>query len=240
MSSIGLCIPAFNEELELANVYQTYKDALLERGLDHEIFIINDASTDKTKLVSEQIAAGDNSVTVIHHKKKLGLGYAYKEGMYLTTKEYYMFTIAAITCEKKDIHLALDYIYKKDMVLFHMKNPEIRPYFRQKIMVIYTFLVNFLTGLNLHYYNDLVLCRTQCLKALDLRLDSHGFSAEAVVQLIIHYECSYVELGYISRYRRGKSSGLRWDKIVDVGTLLTQLFWEKYFSSGTRFSPKKK
>ncbi len=73
-----------------------------------------------------------------------------------------------------------------------------------------------------------------------MRLDSHGFQAEAVVQLIKHFQCSYEELGYELRYRRSKSSGLRWDKIVDGGTILWQLFLEKYFRLGGRFSYKEK
>jgi len=240
MSSVGFSILALNEELELEVVYQAHKDALVKQGLDHEIFIIDDASTDQTGPIADRIAERDPSVTVIHHKKTMGFGYGYKEGMRLTTKEYYMYAVGANLVEKEDIHLALDYVNKKDFIIFYIQNQKIKPYKRQKITNIFTFLLNFLTGLDLHYYNALYLCRTRCLRALDMRLNSHGFQAEAVVQLIKHFQCSYEELGYKLKYRRSKSSGLRWDKIVDGGTILWHLFLEKYFRLGGRFSYKEK
>ena len=78
MASIGFAILVLDEEIELEDTYQTHKDAFVERGLDHEIFIINDGSTDRTGFIADEIAARDPLVKVIHHKNTLGFGYGYK------------------------------------------------------------------------------------------------------------------------------------------------------------------
>ena len=51
MNSLSVIIPAYNEEKDILNSLNQNISILEETGIDYEIIIINDGSTDKTKIL---------------------------------------------------------------------------------------------------------------------------------------------------------------------------------------------
>ena len=87
MSSLTLIIPAYNEAADIKKSVETNLQILAKSGIDYEVVIINDGSTDETKKIIE-----DNFIThpklVFHSKENGGIGSAIKAGIAHSTKEY--------------------------------------------------------------------------------------------------------------------------------------------------------
>lgn len=85
---ISIVIPAYNEEKYIGKTLESVKKMNLKPGWDLEILVINGASTDKTKKVSEK--SGARVVDVLHK----GIGYARQEGIKHAKGEIIAFTDA--------------------------------------------------------------------------------------------------------------------------------------------------
>ncbi|MFH1055462.1 MAG: glycosyltransferase, partial [Candidatus Altiarchaeota archaeon] len=62
---ISVFIPAYEEESILACSVDRVSEAL--RGLEYEIFIVDDASTDSTPKISAQLAAADRRIRHVRY-----------------------------------------------------------------------------------------------------------------------------------------------------------------------------
>lgn len=229
--SIAVVILALNEAPTVRMSYTTYKNILRERQLDHEIFIVNDGSSDRTGEIADEISREDPLVKVLHHQKPLGMGFGYNEAYQLTEKEYFMFTGAYDADRKEDINAVMDQMGKTDVVLIYICNPEIRPFMRRALSSIFVKLTNLITGMNIKYYNGMQLCRTSCLKTIQIR-NKHTFSAEIAIKLIKKMGCSFVEIPILTKPRKvgRKSKAVSLKNVVDAIRFYLFLIYDLYFT----------
>ena len=89
--SLSVVIPAYNEEGNLDNlVKQTLEDAKKTTS-DFEIIVVNDGSSDKTRIVADLLAKTYDHVRVIHHKSNLGLALAWRTGIKACKKDIILY-----------------------------------------------------------------------------------------------------------------------------------------------------
>jgi len=79
--SISVVIPAFNEELRIADTIQKVYDYLQERYAAYEILVVDDGSTDATSKIVEALAKERNCLRLIRHSVNSGKGFAVKVGV---------------------------------------------------------------------------------------------------------------------------------------------------------------
>ena len=89
--SISVVMPAYNEEPSIIGALHVNIETFSSLGLDFEIIIINDASTDNTGEIGDQIARENPNVRCFHHPVNQGAGGAFKTGVSHATKEYIIF-----------------------------------------------------------------------------------------------------------------------------------------------------
>ena len=78
MPTISVLMPAYNEERTLEKaVIETMREL---RGLDYEIIIINDGSTDNTLKIAKELCELSKNVKLVSYSKNRGKGYALKKG----------------------------------------------------------------------------------------------------------------------------------------------------------------
>ncbi len=70
---ITVAIPAYNHAPFIAEAIES---ALSQKGVEVEVVIVDDASTDKTAIIAESFAARDNRVRVIRNHHNLGPSFA--------------------------------------------------------------------------------------------------------------------------------------------------------------------
>jgi glycosyltransferase involved in cell wall biosynthesis len=123
VDGITIFFPAYNEEMYVRRAVEAAREVvelMVQRGeiSDYEILIINDASTDNTASVAEELAAGDESVRVIHHEVNRGLGGAMKSGFAHATKEVILYSDIDLPFDMMELTKAYRFMryYEADIV----------------------------------------------------------------------------------------------------------------------------
>ena len=85
MDSLTIFFPAFNEEAYInraVEAAQEVGDCMVESKeiSTYEIVIVNDASTDNTGAIANELAAKNKKIRCLHHESNRGLGGAVKSG----------------------------------------------------------------------------------------------------------------------------------------------------------------
>lgn len=90
--SLAVFFPCYNEEDNIRQVYESAAKVLQSLGVDYELILVDDGSTDQTQKIADAIAAADPRVKVVHHPANLGYGAALQSGFRAATKTLVFFT----------------------------------------------------------------------------------------------------------------------------------------------------
>ncbi|NIA17487.1 MAG: glycosyltransferase [Planctomycetes bacterium] len=90
--SLSVFFPCYNESANVANVTKKTLETLEGLGIDFEVIIVNDGSSDDTAAVAEKIASENERVRVIHHEKNSGYGAALQSGFRAASKDFIFYT----------------------------------------------------------------------------------------------------------------------------------------------------
>lgn len=214
--SISVVIPAFNEEENLAKAIQTVKEIVSSRFSDYELLVYNDASTDRTGAIAEELSCQDARIKVIHHQHNQGLGGCYRSGARIARKAFYLLVHGDNEITPQTIQLIIQKATEAEIVIPYIQNPSARPLSRRVISKAYTLLTNFIFGLRIPYYNGPCLIKTSLVKDLPIESSGFGFMAEALIKLI-KLGHSYVIVGFNCRLReKGKTKAFRLKNIFNV------------------------
>jgi len=83
----SIVIPAYNEERNLKPLLEDIRKTL--KDSDYEIILVDDASSDETPKICDELAKKDSNTYVIHRRKGVnGMGYALVEGTKMASGEY--------------------------------------------------------------------------------------------------------------------------------------------------------
>ncbi|MBU1110338.1 glycosyltransferase family 2 protein [Patescibacteria group bacterium] len=92
LTTLSVFFPAFNEEANLRTTVVNAQEVLGRLGLEYEIILVNDGSTDQTGKIADQLDAEDPHIRAIHHQHNRGYGGAFKTGLYAAQYEWIAFT----------------------------------------------------------------------------------------------------------------------------------------------------
>lgn len=90
--SIGVVLPAFNEEAVIAETVAKCAETLSIVAPDYEIIVVDDGSHDSTGDIADALAANDPRIRVVHNRPNRGYGGALLAGFAVVSKEltFYM------------------------------------------------------------------------------------------------------------------------------------------------------
>jgi glycosyltransferase involved in cell wall biosynthesis len=92
LNSISVFFPCYNEQGNVRRLYESASQMLKRLGVDYEIVLVDDGSTDETPQIADAIASADPHVRVVHHSKNLGYGAALQSGFRAATKTLVFYT----------------------------------------------------------------------------------------------------------------------------------------------------
>ena len=90
--SLSVFFPCYNEQDSLPSTAEHALDVLGKLGIDYELIIVNDGSSDATAEIADRIAGGNPNVKVVHHKTNLGYGAALQSGFRAAAKQLVFYT----------------------------------------------------------------------------------------------------------------------------------------------------
>jgi glycosyltransferase involved in cell wall biosynthesis len=115
--------PMWNEEemiLRTVAAARETGDDLVESGEigDYEILIVDDASTDRTPEIADDLAASDPRIRVVHHAENRKLGGSVRTGLAEASGSLVLYTDADMPFDMKDLNKALRLlrVYDADIV----------------------------------------------------------------------------------------------------------------------------
>ena len=105
--SISIVFPMYNEEEHIQRAIDAARAALRELTEDHEIIVVNDASTDRTGALANELARADARIKVVHNARNRGLGGSLREGYAVASKELVLYTDADLPFDLMELPRAV-------------------------------------------------------------------------------------------------------------------------------------
>ncbi len=109
---ISIVIPAYNEERVIGETINRVTTYLEHRGLDYELIIVSDGSTDMTLRIAESESGKNARIRVLENKQRMGKGFTVKKGALAALGRVVVFTDADLSYPieevEKPLRLILD------------------------------------------------------------------------------------------------------------------------------------
>jgi len=217
MPKISIVYPMYNEE---DNIHHAVQIAQRELGLaadgDYEIVIVDDASTDRTGQIAEELAAADPRVKLVHHPVNRKLGGSIRTGFANSTGEIVIYMDADIPCDLTHVHEGLPKFEQADVVVGYRTNRH-EGALRWLYTRTYNLLVRTLLKVAVRDVNcPFKLFKRQVIGAMDLRSEGSFIDAEMLAEARrLGFTIEQIPVEFIPR-QAGESTLARPSVIVKI------------------------
>lgn len=213
--TLSIIIPAYNEGRTIHFILDKVRDAQLPDGLNKEIIITNDCSTDDTEAAIQRYMAANPGMNIIYqkHETNRGKGAALHTGITRATGDYVLIQDADLEYDPREYPILLRPLLENvaDVVYgsrFMGGRPHRILFFWHSIgNKFLTTLSNIFTNLNL---TDMETCykvfRREIIQSLPLREKRFGFEPEVTARIARYPDIRIYEVG-ISYYGRSYADG---------------------------------
>ena len=191
-SLLTVFFPMWNEEEYIDRALHSAREAchsLIDAGEigDYELLVIDDASTDRTGAIADEIAAADPRVRVVHHPRNRRLGGSLKTGFASARGDLVLYTDADLPFDMDELQKACRLMrhYEADIVSAYRFDRTGEGYVRVVYSTIYNVLVRLLFGVRIRDINfAFKLCRRRVLDEITLVSEGSFIDAELVIRTI--------------------------------------------------------
>ena len=129
--TLSIIIPAYNEEKTIAELLQRVLDADLGTGIERELIVVNDCSTDSTEQIVEDFIAhhADAPIVYLKHERNYGKGMAVRTGIRAVTGDYIVMQDADLELDPNDFKKMLPFLLSGEyhvvygLSLIHISEP---------------------------------------------------------------------------------------------------------------------
>lgn len=227
-------IPAYNEQDNLDKCVHALIPSLENTRTPFEILIVDDASSDQTGDIAEQLAQQDPRIRAVHHTHNLGIGGGFCTAIEKAHGDWLLLIPADLAVDVADIHLYLDAAAQADVVVGLRSNRDDYSLFRKLVSWVNIQLIRFLFRMAQHQFQFISMYRLEVLRQMKIEYwRSAFFLAEVLIKAkALGKHLVEVEIRYIPR-KAGRATGISGGAIFF--TLRDMLhFWLRW----VRYGPK--
>ena len=211
---ISFVFPMYNELRNIEACVRRATSLASKWGLDYEIILADDASTDGTGKKIDELAAQDGHIIPIHLKVNSRFGGALKKGLSAATKETIIYTDADFSVREEDLTKALGLLDSADIVSAYSLVTKDDGLKRIIISKVYNRLVEILFGLPLRDINcGFKIYKKETLKDLVLVSESPFVNVEIFTEARKRNH-KIVQCGVIFQVPKAKNSNLSRPPII--------------------------
>ncbi|MBI3105835.1 MAG: glycosyltransferase family 2 protein [Candidatus Rokubacteria bacterium] len=237
--SFSVVVPALDEE---ANLGPTVEAILREFGRACgrpggflEVLVFDDASSDGTGRVADELARRDPRVRAFHNPRRLNIGGIYKAGLREARGEHYLLVPGDNEMRVDEIVRGARHAAGADLVVFFVTNTAVRGTVRRLLSRLYVWTVNALFGTRFRYTNGTNIFRTAVLRRIPIATDGFSYQTEAVVKAV-RSGVDWAQVGIELQARRhGASKAVSWKNLRSVIRALTALWWDVTVTERSRY-----
>ena len=223
--TLSIFFPMYNEEeniLPAIDAAQVVCRELVERNeiASYELIVVNDASTDATGKIADELAAADPRIRVVHHPVNRKLGGAIKTGFAAATGDLVLYTDADLPFDMQELKKAvrIQRLYEVDIVSAYRLDRTTEGLTRALYTHVYNFLITTMFGVRFRDVNfAFKLCRRSIFDRIRLESEGSFIDAELIIRATRHgYRILQFGTDYFPRIR-GEST------LASSGVILTIL-----------------
>lgn len=210
-----ILVPGLNEEMLVATTVRELLVLAREELSDYQFILLDDGSSDRTGPVMEELAAGDDRISVVHHEQPHGLSYAFRLGLAQARHPSYTLIPSDRAFEPESLRALFAAIGSADLVVSYRTNQKAaRSPLRYHLNRAYKAIMAGLFGLRLIDIHSLNMYPVDQVRALNIKADGVAFQLECLVKLL-RQRVSVVEVPVrLTPQRQGHA------RSVSLGTLL--------------------
>jgi NAD(P)-dependent dehydrogenase (short-subunit alcohol dehydrogenase family) len=222
--SLAVVVVAHNDSEGLAATVERLERALAVTTEEFEIIVFDDASSDATLVVAEDLAGRLSSVRVERCATRMGAGYCFTVGSRAAASNFVAYVPADNTWPYRSYIELFGNIGKADVITSYSDNllVNMSP-LRRLVSRGYTFALNAAFRLGLHYYNGLTIYPVSFARANAPVASGFGFQAETLIKAI-NAGCSFIEVALpVDDFNAAKSRSVTLRNVLDAVTMLFRL-----------------
>lgn len=174
---LSVVIPLFNEERNIEPLYSRLKEALEGFGVDYEIIMVDDGSTDGSFKILKGLQAKDPLLRVVRLRRNFGQTAAFAAGFDYARGEVIVTLDADLQNDPADIPALLDKIEEGYDMVSGWRVERKDPFLSRRLpSMVANFLISQVTGVRLHDYGcSLKAYRREVIENIDLYGELHRF-----------------------------------------------------------------
>ena len=215
---VSILIPVYNERTVAERSLRMVLNAPLPDGVERELIIVDDCSTDGTFDILQRLAAEDSRIRLFRHEKNQGKGASVRDAIQHATGDFCLVQDADLEYDAADYPKLLRPLLdgRADAVFGSRYLPaeqtRVLPFWHSMMNKTLTFISNMFCNLAL---TDMETCykvfRTDLLKSIPIRSNRFGFEPEITLKSAKRKLRIYeVPISYHGRtYEEGKKIGWR-------------------------------
>lgn len=223
-ASLSVIIPAYKEEANILGTLANVTEALAVTGVDGEILVIDDGSTDNTGALVRASADRFPAVQLLVNERNMGFGWTYGRGVEAAGRPYIVMVHGDNAWGAATLADLFRRTGQADIVVGYTRHMwRSRTLSRTLASKAFTLLVNLITRRRLHYYNGLQIHRSDVLKAMRIQSTGFGFQAEVLVKALRRTRTIIEVPMDLTERTAGESKAFRWKNVQDVSRTLWRL-----------------
>ena len=223
MPGVSVCFPAYNEGQTLRAVLEDARALLAGSGLDYEILICDDGSTDETPAIIREIAAGEPRIRAWRHDRNQGIFATFEDLYAQAAKEFVFLNSTDEQWETRVLFDLLPLTASADVVIASRRDKHYPPV-RRAVSWAFNALPGLLFGVRVYDAGAVKLMRRDIITRCALVSRSPFSEAERLIRAArLGYRI--VEHPVETRPRRGgQGRGASWRVVRDATVDLVRVW----------------